>query len=956
MSLGALLGLDTYLPGTPQEMVKPIDAFPYSICDCGSTFEAGDADKRLKDKLRHDNAVRRRQQPSCFEEACAYGNLPMVMYMCQQGGINVATRHALYESQDATPLMWAAFRGHLSIVRFLVDQEAAVNACNSLGHTALHWAIIAGKFDVVRFLLDHGADPWQRDNQGFDAAFVAVQNDQLPSLVMLTEDSIAAGVLRLEGGRYVQSEPAKGDGERENCQFYYLNPDLRDTAGHGLMHWAAWRNSATTCQYLVEYWGYEVNVRDSQGRTPLLWAAREGFAEVIEYLLSCGADTDVVDEDGYTALHYTKSRGHPEATYVLETHPCGGKRYPNSSCCVELPATDEKDAKSAASHLKTDPLVEIQTGRKASTCDTVAYQSVLILDDHTVPSKCHAKNSYATVRERRAAGTLRMMRFHPMFALRALAGVVYIVFFYLFFHFVYPAFSYFLIWIYLLKNFLWDYLTPQRIQGSRPAPKRENGFFSAHVIVSSIAGSLRGTWVFRQREPSNLFAILTLLGLQVMAWHSLGFTPFLPCMSTLSNSDANLRSKIQNDPQTLKVVDTIVQDVHQYFGGYTLGYFFGSSLSRMIMTVLPLFLGLTITNMVLTKCLSMRSVDKKCEGGTWQTSPLWRILQRRAYRWLHPRSYLMERHAQIPLRSFYCPERDVVIRRYDGYSILLDCPVGESNHLPFVLSITFLALFEGLILSWGLQQAIMYTGAIARMDRAWHESITIAFKDASSIEKYVREERNFIATDPQNIPLLSVCIFEALWKWAKILMKLFVYGLPGNQPPRLSLLESKIELMSMPFYERFPKEAYFFFLYFTPTLSNTFGVCLFHTSLITFALSAYIAIRQWHGVCRGVTQMELANPLAPGIAQDGALVSIFPPNPRESMQAMIDPDEERYYAAVDPSKERKASDLFSGHSIYSNGRDVCANILHFILGIQDKSWRDAMAVSENNTPIKRVLE
>ncbi|CCW69746.1 unnamed protein product [Phytomonas sp. Hart1] len=809
MSLGALLGLDIYLPGTPQEMVRPIDTFPYSICHCGSLFEAEDAEKRARDRILRNNAVCRRQQPSSFEEACAYGNLPMVMHMYLQGHIHLPTRRALYESQDATPLMWAAFRGHLTIVRFLVDKGAAVNVSNSLGHTALHWAIIAGKMDIVRFLLDHGADPSQRDKQGYDAAFVAVQNDQLPSLLMLTEDSIAAGTLRLEGGRYVQGEPVKSASETENCRFYDLSPDRRDLSGHGLIHWAAWRNSTSICQYLVEYWGFAVNLCDGQGRTPLHWAAREGFAEVLEYLLSCGADTGASDHDGSTALYYAKSRGHLEATYVLEAHLCRDIIYPNPSVSVKFLAKGEGDPKDETPHLAPDRSVETITNRETPACDRTPQNFVSILKDTNESPKCHFGNSYVTVRERRSAGTLRMIHSHPMFALRALSGVVYVLLFYLFLYLIYPVFSYFPIWLYLLKNFLWNYLAPQRIQGSKPAPTHSKSFFSTHVIVTSIAGALRGTSEFRQREPSNFFALLTLLGLQVVAWHSLGFMPFLPGVFTFSNSAANLRAKVLDKPHILERLDTVIQDTHGYFGGQVLGYLFDNSFSKMTTTVLSLLLGLTITSMVLTKCLSMRSVDKKCEGGTWWNSPLWRILQRRAYRCLHPRSYLMERHVQLPLRSFYCPERDVVVRRYDGYSILLDCPVGESNHVLFVLSVTFLALFEGLIFLWGLHQAMIYLAAVTRMDRSWFESITIAFKSSSIIENYVREEREFMPDISVILPLVSKSVSGTIYSWTKIFVQLLIYGLPGQLPPKLSLLESKPE-MPMSFFKGLLSKAYFF--------------------------------------------------------------------------------------------------------------------------------------------------
>ena len=44
-------------------------------------------------------------------------------------------------------------------------------------------------------------------------------------------------------------------------------------------------------------------------RTPLLWAAREGYEDVVELLLDCGADLEAKDELGWTPLSHTAENG-----------------------------------------------------------------------------------------------------------------------------------------------------------------------------------------------------------------------------------------------------------------------------------------------------------------------------------------------------------------------------------------------------------------------------------------------------------------------------------------------------------------------------------------------------------------------------------------------------------------------------------------------------------------------
>jgi len=50
--------------------------------------------------------------------------------------------------------------------------------------------------------------------------------------------------------------------------------------------------------------GAEVNAKDEDGWTALMWAARMGSNDIVELLLSKGADVNAKDEDGTTALMY----------------------------------------------------------------------------------------------------------------------------------------------------------------------------------------------------------------------------------------------------------------------------------------------------------------------------------------------------------------------------------------------------------------------------------------------------------------------------------------------------------------------------------------------------------------------------------------------------------------------------------------------------------------------------
>ena len=78
----------------------------------------------------------------------------------------------------ATALIVAAKEGHLDIVRFLVEADAAKDQADNTGATALILAAKEG-MDIVRSLVEADAAKDQADNTGVRAMFMAAQNGLL---------------------------------------------------------------------------------------------------------------------------------------------------------------------------------------------------------------------------------------------------------------------------------------------------------------------------------------------------------------------------------------------------------------------------------------------------------------------------------------------------------------------------------------------------------------------------------------------------------------------------------------------------------------------------------------------------------------------------------------------------------------------------------------------------------
>ncbi len=75
---------------------------------------------------------------------------------------------------DMTPLAFAATKGRVDIVSFLIESGADVNGKNSFGQTALMFACMYGHKDVVEFLVEKGADIDVKDAGGLTAVMYAM--------------------------------------------------------------------------------------------------------------------------------------------------------------------------------------------------------------------------------------------------------------------------------------------------------------------------------------------------------------------------------------------------------------------------------------------------------------------------------------------------------------------------------------------------------------------------------------------------------------------------------------------------------------------------------------------------------------------------------------------------------------------------------------------------------------
>ncbi|WP_167040747.1 ankyrin repeat domain-containing protein [Burkholderia sp. Ax-1724] len=215
----------------------------------------------------------------------------------------------------------AARKGSAKSMRDLLARGAGVASVDAHGWTTLMLATASRKVECVKLLLP-GVDPTRRSR------------DRATALMIASGMGWAEGVELLLAA--IESRPG---GSRQRR----LAPTLRDDWGRTPLILAAQTGSVECVRLLLPT--SEPNAMDSDGRTALMWAAKEANAGAVECLkaLLPASDAGKKDRRGKTALHLAASGGWPEAVELLAplSDPLAVDKEGKSAFDLALERSDE---------------------------------------------------------------------------------------------------------------------------------------------------------------------------------------------------------------------------------------------------------------------------------------------------------------------------------------------------------------------------------------------------------------------------------------------------------------------------------------------------------------------------------------------------------------------------------------------------------------------------------------
>jgi ankyrin repeat protein len=256
---------------------------------------------------------------SALSYAAGNGHLEIVEALLERGAFKPDDQ----DNARWTPLFWAVQGDHPSIVQLLLKQSLVdINQVDKQGRSVLSWAAGEGLRGALKVLLrDSSIDLNLKDAEGRSPLLWAAGNGQREVVSILmhrkdidkaTKDNKLRNAISwaCQGGHtYTLRTLLKNEcGGEDDVDIDTWTPLL----------WTLFVRSPLTVETLLSTRRVQIDYQDDYGRTALIWTASYGYLDVVQLLVSYGANVHIKNHRGHTAVDVARLEGQSEVWKFLE--------------------------------------------------------------------------------------------------------------------------------------------------------------------------------------------------------------------------------------------------------------------------------------------------------------------------------------------------------------------------------------------------------------------------------------------------------------------------------------------------------------------------------------------------------------------------------------------------------------------------------------------------------------
>ena len=249
---------------------------------------------------------------------------------CVKALVEKGAKLDLADPEGVTPLISAIFNAQFDVAKYLIERGANIDRWDWWGRSPLYLAVDYNTLphggrpdqpsldetlpiDIIRILLERGANPNlqlkllppyratgadrgvdQMLNVGATPLLRAAKAMDAPAIQLLLEHGAIVDLPNNQGMTPTLAASGMGSNDADT-RGYFTTPDVQDRA-------------IASLDLLLAHGGALNGLAGRLQQAPLHGAAFWGWNKVVEYLLSQGADINLTDGRGYTALDYAMGR------------------------------------------------------------------------------------------------------------------------------------------------------------------------------------------------------------------------------------------------------------------------------------------------------------------------------------------------------------------------------------------------------------------------------------------------------------------------------------------------------------------------------------------------------------------------------------------------------------------------------------------------------------------------